>query len=189
MTFKLCTIWPIDKIQSGSTILPFWTWLDLGAWQWRGTLHFLMFQHYWSLIMELFSVTFRTLVGGVLTFCRCSRYIQQTQLTRPKSWGRGTNTILEAQWEVLRGKKNYLRSVCVYSTFLPKAGYNDFLSICGAFNKFPDFFVQAFKIVIDSWKFTMLLLYILWDDWPIFMISGSNEQLQQEFEYTLLKPD
>ena len=38
----------------------------------------------------------------------------------------------------------------------------------GAFNKFPDFFVQAFKIV---------------------MISGSNEQLQQQLEYTLLKPD
>ena len=35
----------------------------------------------------------------------------------------------------------------------------------------------------------MLLLYILWDEWPIFMISGSNEQLQQEFEYTLLKPE
>ena len=35
----------------------------------------------------------------------------------------------------------------------------------------------------------MLLLYILWDDWPIFMISGSNEQLQQELKYTLLKPD
>ena len=29
-------------------------------------------------------------------------------------------------------------------------------------------FVQAFKIVIDTWKFSMLLLYILWDDWPIF---------------------
>ena len=56
----------------------------------------------------------------------------------------------------------------------------------GAFNKLPDFFVQAFKIVVDSWKFTMLLLYILWDDWPIFMISGSNEQRQQEFEYTLI---
>ena len=55
----------------------------------------------------------------------------------------------------------------------------------GAFNKFLDFFVQAFKIVVD----TMLLLCILWDDWPIFMISGSNEQLQQELEYTLLKPD
>ena len=35
----------------------------------------------------------------------------------------------------------------------------------------------------------MFLLYILWDDWPIFMISGSNKQLQQELEYTQLKPD
>ena len=35
----------------------------------------------------------------------------------------------------------------------------------------------------------MLLLYILWDDWPIFMVSGSNEQLQQQLEYTLLKPN
>ena len=48
-------------------------------------------------------------------------------------------------------------------------------------------FVQAFKIIIDSWTFSMLLLYILWDDWPIFMISGSNQQ--QELEYILLKPD
>ena len=47
-----------------------------------------------------------------------------------------------------------------------------YMCVCGGFNKFPDFFVQAFKIVIDSWKFSMLLLYILWDDWPIFMISG-----------------
>ena len=50
-------------------------------------------------------------------------------------------------------------------------------------------FIQAFKIVIDSWEFSMLLLYILWDDWPIFMISASNEQLQQQLEYTLLKSD
>ena len=35
----------------------------------------------------------------------------------------------------------------------------------------------------------MLLLYVLWDDWPIFMISRSNEQLQQELEYTQLKTD
>ena len=54
---------------------------------------------------------------------------------------------------------------------------------------FQTFFVQAFKVVVDSWKSVMLLLYILWDDWPIFMISGSNEQLQQQLEYTLLKPD
>ena len=54
---------------------------------------------------------------------------------------------------------------------------------------FQTFFIWAFKIVVDSWKFSMLLLYILWDDWPIFMISGSNQQLQQQLEYTLLKPD
>ena len=55
---------------------------------------------------------------------------------------------------------------------------------------FPDFFfVQVFKIAVDSWKFTMLLLYILWDDWPIFMILSSTKQLQQQLKYTLLKPD
>ena len=68
----------------------------------------------------------------------------------------------------------------------PKLSYLSYLP--GALNRFPDF-VQTFKIVIDSWKFTMLLLYILWDDWSIFMISGSKEQLKQELEYTLLKPD
>ena len=35
----------------------------------------------------------------------------------------------------------------------------------------------------------MILLYNLWHDWPIVMISAPNEQLQQELEYTLLKPD
>ena len=61
--------------------------------------------------------------------------------------------------------------------------------IRGVFNKLPDFFVQAFRIVVDSWKFSMLLLYILRYDWPIFMISGSKELLRQELECTLLKPD
>ena len=54
---------------------------------------------------------------------------------------------------------------------------------------FKTLFVQTFKIVVNSWKFSMLLLYILWDDWPYFMISGLKEQLQPELEYTLLKPD
>ena len=54
--------------------------------------------------------------------------------------------------------------------------------IRGAFNKFPDFFVQVFKIVVDTWKSSILLLYMVWDDWPIFMISDSNEQLQQQLE-------
>ena len=64
-----------------------------------------------------------------------------------------------------------------------------YVCVCGTFSKFPDLFVQVFRIVVDTWKFSMLLPYILWDDWPIFMISGSKEQLQQELEYTLLKPD
>ena len=68
---------------------------------------------------------------------------------------------------------------------------NHIYLIRGAYDKFPFFFffVWAFKIVVDSWKFSMLLLYILWDDWPVFMILGSNEQLQKQLEYTLLKPD
>ena len=54
---------------------------------------------------------------------------------------------------------------------------------------FQTFFVWAFKSVVDSWKFSILLLYILWDDWPIFRISHSNQQVQQQLEFTLLKPD
>ena len=57
------------------------------------------------------------------------------------------------------------------------------------YKSFQTFFLQAFKIVVDSWEFSMLLLYILWCDWPIFMISGWTEQLQQELEYILLKSD
>ena len=54
---------------------------------------------------------------------------------------------------------------------------------------FQTYFVWAFKIVVNTSKSIMLLLYILWHDWPIFMISASNEQLQQELKYILLKPN
>ena len=33
--------------------------------------------------------------------------------------------------------------------------------VCGVFNKFPDIFLLAFKIVVESCNFSMLLLYIL----------------------------
>ena len=72
---------------------------------------------------------------------------------------------------------------------LTRMYYFCFIYIRGAFNKFPDLFCTGIKIVVDSEKFSMLLLYILWDDWPIFMISDSNEQQLQGFEYILLKPD
>ena len=55
--------------------------------------------------------------------------------------------------------------------------------------RFQTFFVWAFKIDVNSSKFSMLLLYFLWDDWLISMILASNEQLQQQLEYTLLKSD
>ena len=54
---------------------------------------------------------------------------------------------------------------------------------------FQTIFIKAFKIVVRSWKFSILLLYIVLDDWPIFIFSGSKEQPQHELEYTLLKPD
>ena len=60
------------------------------------------------------------------------------------------------------------------------------LYICGALNMFPDFFVQAFKSVVDFWNFNMLLLYILWDDGPIFMISDLNEQQHTKAELSQL---
>ena len=59
-----------------------------------------------------------------------------------------------------------------------------YIYIRGAFNKLPGFFVQAFKIAVDFWKFSISLLYIVWDDGLIFMISASNKQLQQQLEYT-----
>ena len=36
--------------------------------------------------------------------------------------------------------------------------------------RFQTFFVWASKIVVDSWNISMLLLYILWDDWPILEV-------------------
>ena len=48
---------------------------------------------------------------------------------------------------------------------------------------FQTFFVWPFQIVVDSWKFPILLLYILSDDWQLFMISSWNKQLQQQLEY------
>ena len=43
-----------------------------------------------------------------------------------------------------------------------------YIYIRGASEKYLNVFVQAFKIVLDSWKFSMVLPYILWDDWSLF---------------------
>ena len=47
----------------------------------------------------------------------------------------------------------YNETVCLWMTI--------YIYIYGAFNKFPNFFVQAIKIDVDTWKFSMLLLGIL----------------------------
>ena len=73
---------------------------------------------------------------------------------------------------------NLLHSLIMRLTISSLSPHNLHLLFCcllrGAFNKFPTFFVQTFKIVVDSWKFSMLFLYILWDDWPIFMIQMNS---------------
>ena len=45
--------------------------------------------------------------------------------------------------------------MCVCVTYMD-------IYVRGAFIKFPDFFC-TFKIAVESWKFSMLLLYILRD--------------------------
>ena len=49
---------------------------------------------------------------------------------------------------------------------------------------FQTFFLQAFKIVVDS-----QYVIAIYDDGPIFMILGAKEHQEKELEYTLLKPD
>ena len=80
--------------------------------------------------------------------------------------------------------KNNIHLCCFWLTV---ASQEPISYLRGAFNKFPDFFVQAFKIVVDTLKFSML--YITWDDRPILLISDSNQLLQQKLEYTLHKSD
>ena len=83
--------------------------------------------------------------------------------------------VIERFWNSVRGHLDSQRFFFSTSQIL-QISYNDFkvkISVGfhirylykmvqkrGGFNKFPDFFVQAFKIVVVSWQFIMLLLYI-----------------------------
>ena len=48
--------------------------------------------------------------------------------------------------------------MCAMAFTISSSKYSINQYVHGPFNKFPDFFVLAFKIVVDSWKFTMLCL-------------------------------
>ena len=61
---------------------------------------------------------------------------------------------------------------------MPNPVYTNLLDIQGASIRIQTFFffVQAFKIVVDSWKFSMLLLYILQgslNKFPYFFRMGT----------------
>ena len=60
---------------------PDWTW---GWWQWRSIPHFPKLQHYWNIIIRLFSSICRTQFGVLIPLQRCSRYILQPQPTEQK---------------------------------------------------------------------------------------------------------
>ena len=49
-------------------MLPYWARVDLGVIAMKGRSA--KYQHHWNLTIKLFSVIFRTLVAGVLSFCR-----------------------------------------------------------------------------------------------------------------------
>ena len=53
--------------------------------------------------------------------------------------------------------------VCMYVKTLTKETEYEVYTI-----SFQTFFVCAFKIIVDSWKFTILLRYIEWEDGLIF---------------------
>ena len=57
----------------------------------------------------------------------------------------------------------------------------------GAFNRFPHLFVQAFKIVVDSWKFSMLLLCIYTDFLLFPKLRGCRYETIEEVKEALTK--
>ena len=63
------------------------------------------------------------------------------------------------------------------------------IDVHGSFIKFPDFSCTGIQNCSRHLKIHYVISIHLMRWWPIFMISGPNEQLQQQSEYTLLKPD
>ena len=79
---QFSSTWPIDRTLSGTTTPDH---SKHGAMAMKGTSHSTWLQHDCSLTIRLFSLIYKTLVGGVLSFCReKSRFILQLQSTGPK---------------------------------------------------------------------------------------------------------
>ena len=113
--------------------------------------------------------------GSLITRTESNKFVSLSLFMCLFQW------ISDYHWRAVDGSKNCKKKM---SCFL----WPHFKYVANLIS-FQNFFVQAFKIDVDSCKFSILLLYISWDDWPFFMISGSNKQLQQQLEYTQLKSD
>ena len=74
-------------------------------------------------------------------------------------------------------------SVCVWF------GMDQLINLRGTFNKFPDFFRTGIKNCRRLLKIHYVIAIHLMRRLTNFMISASNQQLQQQLEYILLKPD
>ena len=65
-----------------------------------------------------------------------------------------------------------------------------FQFVRGVYDRFADLFCMGIKNCRRLLKFhCYCYTSYIWDDWPIFMISASNELLQQQLEYTIQKHD
>ena len=85
---------PIRCYHSG----PEWTWEH---WQWKGTLHFLKVQHYWSLTIRWFYVKILdTCYGEACT--RPSAEIQSVYSTAPADWAIEIIELYANKWLILK---------------------------------------------------------------------------------------
>ena len=83
---QFSSIWPIERTLSGAiTQGPEWTWEQ---WQWRGTPHSPKLQQYWDLTIWLFSVISRTLIEEWGSYL--SPEMQLVHYTAPAEWATRT---------------------------------------------------------------------------------------------------
>ena len=138
------SICPMDRtLYSG----PEWT---REQWQWRGTPHSLKLQYYWNLTIRLFFChILDTCWGEVLPLCREAVSV----FYHPLPTGQKCRLCGDRN-ETFNHIRKCRKQAKIANIF-------HFLMIRGVFNKFPDFFVRAFKIVVDSWKFTVIAIHLM----------------------------
>ena len=156
-----------------------WTWEQ---WQWKGGLHSLKPQHHWSLTIRLFSIMFRTLMGGVLPLCRgavgvfyrlswMSNWWLGFMETNACVYGEGINHSKLREKLVSNGTKKYFLAVTFYGfrkwTQRIKQQTSQHLKRVG-------FFLLLFPniTIIHHWHRIRRWLFFTS---PFFKLQGTNE--------------